>query len=195
MKTEHICKHGLNRDWCMKCQRFENRVWGFLLILIIVLTFITASSCRGSVVSERFLDALSFVESSNRDNVIGKRGEIGRFQITKRAKSDVDRISPGLTVTSPLETEGRRVSEGALSAPAFHSLTNPIIGRAYARAYCLWLESRITRALRRPATAGEVYAAYNCGPTRFASRGYRLSRCPLKTQRNAKFLQAKAYGN
>lgn len=150
----------------MKCQQFENRVWGFLLILIIVLTFITASSCRGSVVSERFLDALSFVESSNRDNVIGKRGELGRFQFSLAAWTQI-------------------------SVEPYASATQERAARLSARKYCLWLEARLTRALKRPATAGEVYAAYNCGLSRFEERDYKLSRCPLRTQRNAKFIQSK----
>ncbi len=108
-----------------------------------------ATSCRGSVVTEEFLDRIAQRESGNNPLAIGRHGERGAYQLRLCAVQEVN------------NTLGWRMPFEAASVKH---------GRAYARAYCLRVEKLLRSALRRQPTQPEVYDAYRLGPTGFLRR-------------------------
>ncbi|MDD3885373.1 MAG: hypothetical protein PHI35_00695 [Victivallaceae bacterium] len=75
-----------------------------------------------------------------------------------------------------------RAARGARCYPfAFASV--PAINREYAAEYFADLGKRLARALRRPATVAEIYAAYNQGFAKFAKRRFSLAASPPASRR------------
>lgn len=121
-----------------------------------------------SLITDRFLDALEVVESGRNPSAVGDHGSsVGSFQFTAAAWEQVNTL---------------RRARGLATYPTINRVHHAV-ARLYAREYCAWLESYLARHLRRPPTLGELYAAYNCGPSRFKRLGFSLQRTPATTRR------------
>lgn len=147
-----------------------------LLILGALLLVAIARSCSGGVVTDPFLDAIERIESHGCATALGDHGRArGPFQLWAAAWEDVNR---------------QRIASGHPPAAYCSGSTNRAVARSYARDYLLLLESRLARCLHRPPTLCELYAAYNCGHSRFERLGFSLRRVPATTRRNIGRLHA-----
>lgn len=114
----------------------------FWVVAACAIAGISVASCRGGVITEEFLDRISWKESRNNPQAIGSLHELGAFQL--RAVS-VEHVN---------NTYGWRFDHKA--AALDH-------GRAYARAYLLILEREMISALGRQPSQPEVYNGYRLG--------------------------------
>jgi hypothetical protein len=158
----------------------ENSMTKFLFALIsFCVTEVLASTWTPD---DRFLNALSHVESSGGRFVWGDHGRsLGEFQISRAAWNDVSnwRKARGLPTFS-------------YRAHVF----NPEVNREYAIGHLTMLHRELTRALRREPTPAEIYAGYNLGLTRFGEAcGYDMRRINKTTATKCRqimaFLQTK----
>jgi hypothetical protein len=140
-----------------------NTGWLFVTLIALFVLFAVAS-CRGSVVDERFLDAVMRVESRGRMLAVGDGGKArGPFQFWAAAWSEAGALA--------------KVQE------PYYTATNAAVARAYAAALFKSYESRLTRALGRNPSRAELYAPWNMGFSRFSRAGFLLANCPRTTQR------------
>lgn len=152
------------------------------LVLLVLLGLNTwnaysQSSSKSSLVTSKLLAAVCQVESSGsttaagdldpKTNVARARGAFQFWRPTWEHVTSIRRKA-GLHIT-PYE-------EGS------HNLR---VSREYAKTYLLWLESYMRRHGVDTPTAGQLYMAYNCGPTSARRKGFKLSNAPAHTQRAA----------
>ena len=129
------------------------------------LLFLT--SVAYSAVPEKWLDGIAYVESGNR-NVTGDSGRaVGIFQLWEVCWRDISAI---------------RASKG-LPVYDYKLASNPAIARSYVSTWLSHLEGKLTLALGRKPSLGELYACYNLGYGGFKARGYKLEACPAITVR------------
>jgi hypothetical protein len=113
------------------------------------------------------IEAVIFVESSGNPNAIGRLGERGLLQFFPAAWAD---------------TTIYRASKGLPTYGYSTWATDEGVGREYATSWLTFLEDRLTTALGRKPTIGEVYAAHQLGFAGFRSKGFDLRRCPAITR-------------
>ena len=130
-----------------------------LLLLLASATYLTA-------VTPAQVDAIIRVESSGNPRAIGRLGERGLCQFFPAAWADTSRY---------------RRAHGLPTYPYTLAL-DPIAGHEYATSWLTYNEERLTKALGRRPTIGEVYAAHQLGFSGFASKGFDLRRCPTITR-------------
>ena len=119
----------------------------------------------------QFLDTLEQVESGGRANAIGDGGRArGSFQFWAVAWKEANRL---------------RASAGMERIP-YSKAMDRAAARQQASIYVQHLRGRLARALGRPATAPEVWAAWNLGYDGFKRRGFKLEACPAVTRREAR---------
>jgi len=113
------------------------------------------------------VEAVIQVESSGNPNAIGRLGERGLLQFFPAAWADTTlwRARHGLPT----------YGYGTWS-------TDAGVGLEYATSWLTYLEDRLTTALGRKPTIGEVYAAHQLGFAGFKSKGFDLRRCPRITR-------------
>ena len=144
-------------------------------ISVLILTSITAWS---SLVDDRFLKAVSLIESGGKPNAKGDylKGvprALGEFQFWRSTWDSVTAM---------------RRSQGLPTKP-YHTGATTSLSTEYARTYLKWCEKGLKRNGVKSPTRGQIYAAYNCGLTSFKRRGCKLSRCPSHTQRAAERIE------
>lgn len=72
-------------------QKIKNRFESIAIFIILVILFFTPTCTMAGTPSDEFFVALSFVESSDRDNVIGDNGKAyGRYQIRQKYLDDAN---------------------------------------------------------------------------------------------------------
>lgn len=128
------------------CERCRWRESSRFLVLIVVLSLgliALCQSCRGSVVTEPFLDSIAQRESGNNPSAIGRAGELGAYQLKRCAVAQVN-------------------SDRGWRMPFRRAAVDH--GRAYARAYCLYIERVLSVRMRRQPSQSEIYRAYRFGP-------------------------------
>ena len=133
----------------------------------IIALILSAAAAHATAITDQFLERVAYVESGNRSSAIGDSGKaVGAFQFW----------SIGWEHTSQL-----RKASGQPVWP-YYAACDYSKSKEYARTYLTYLERSLTKALGRQPTAGEVYAAWNCGLGRFRQLGYDLNRDPATTQ-------------
>jgi hypothetical protein len=113
------------------------------------------------------VEAIIFVESSGNPKAIGRLGERGLAQFFPAAWAD---------------TTAYRARHGLPTYGYGTWSTDEGVGREYATSWLTLLEERLTKALGRKPTIGEVYAAHQLGFTGFKSKGFDLRKCPAITR-------------
>lgn len=133
-----------------------------------ILLLLTAAAAHATVVTDQFLERVAYVESNNRSSAVGDNGKArGAFQFW----------SIGWEHTSQL-----RKAKG-LPVYSYYAASDAAKATEYARTYLQYLEASLKKSLGREPTAGEVYAAWNCGLGRFRQLGFDLSRVPTTTKK------------
>lgn len=133
------------------CERCRWRESSRFLVLIVVLSLgliALCQSCRGSVVTEPFLDSIAQRESGNNPSAIGRAGELGAYQLKRCAVAQVN-------------------SDRGWRMPFRRAAIDH--GRAYCRAYCLYIERLLLARLGRAPTPAEIYTSYQRGPFAISS--------------------------
>ena len=135
----------------------------FLVLALVATTCLAAASASPG--DARWLNALALVESSNDSSAIGDGGRArGVFQFHRAAWEVARRRNPAVV----------EYHAGSMS---------PAAARLAAVTYLGWLRERfVAHGISAP-TAGQLYAAYNCGFAGFARRGFDVRRTPATTQR------------
>lgn len=143
--------HRATTDVCSRCeQRRTDRLAGAKLTawvmaaLFFTLLAIASRMHGASVVTEQFLDGIAQRESRNNPAAIGRHGERGAYQLRPCAVQEVN---------------------NKMGWDYSHRVAAVKFGRVYAKAYCLYLERRLSNALGRSPTQPEVYNAYRLGPS------------------------------
>jgi len=113
------------------------------------------------------VEAIIFVESSGNPKAIGRLGERGLLQFFPAAWADTTRW---------------RARHGLPTYGYSTWSTDEGVGREYATSWLTLLEERLTTALGRQPTLGEVYAAHQLGFAGFKSKGFDLKKCPTITR-------------
>jgi hypothetical protein len=113
------------------------------------------------------VEAVIFVESSGNPKAIGRLGERGLLQFFPAAWADTTRW---------------RARHGLPTYGYSTWATDEGVGREYATSWLTLLEERLTTALGRKPTIGEVYAAHQLGFAGFKSKGFDLRKCPAITR-------------
>ncbi len=122
-----------------------------------------------TVVDQNFVKAVGRVESGNRSSAIGDAGKArGEFQIHKPSW---DQISAA------------RKSRGEVAYQWEIYAHDSKVASQYATEYLRWVESSLSRKLKRQPSRAEIYAGWNLGLGSFAKRGYDLRKVPAITQR------------
>ena len=131
-----------------------------------LLLLLTATSL-GYAVTPGQVEAVIQVESSGNPKAIGRLGERGLLQFFPAAWAD---------------TTLWRARHGLPTYKYGTWSTDAGVGREYATSWLTYLEDRLTTALGRKPTIGEVYAAHQLGFAGFKSKGFDLRRCPAITR-------------
>ena len=113
------------------------------------------------------VEAIISVESSGNPKAIGRLGERGLCQFFPAAWADTTRW---------------RARHGLPTYGYYSWALDEGVGREYATSWLTFLEERLTKALGRKPTIGEVYAAHQLGFAGFKSKGFDLRRCPAITR-------------
>jgi hypothetical protein len=113
------------------------------------------------------VEAVIFVESSGNPKAIGRLGERGLAQFFPAAWAD---------------TTAYRARHGLPTYGYSTWATDEGVGREYATSWLTLLEERLTTALGRQPTLGEVYAAHQLGFAGFKAKGFDLRKCPTITR-------------
>lgn len=138
-----------------------------------LLAILISASSALAAVPEKWVTLITTVESGNRADAVGDGTRArGLAQFWRPTWDDCSRV---------------RAAQG-LPTWSYGHAHDPVIGAAYARSWLNHLEARLARALGRPPTIGELYAAHNLGFTGFARRGYQLTSCPAITRSKAAWL-------
>jgi hypothetical protein len=135
------------------------------LFLVVVSTFADGQPPASGPVSERFLDALSMIESGGNHRAKGRAGERSAFQIRPVAWQ---------------YTSGLRQRAGETVHP-FSAAGRSEIARDYARSLLEDHSRRFADKHERTPTPGELYAMWNLGFDGYQRRGS-LDRCPELTR-------------
>lgn len=130
------------------------------------LLLLLSAASLSATVSPAWRDAIIHVESSGNPAAVGRLGERGLCQFFPAAWADTSRWR---------RAHGLPVYPYALAH-------DPEAGLAYASSWLTLLEDRLTAALHRRPTIGELYAAHQLGFSGFRSKGFDLSRCPTITK-------------
>jgi hypothetical protein len=130
-----------------------------LLLLVASATYLPA-------VTPAQVDAIIRVESAGNPRAIGRLGERGLCQFFPAAWADTSRW--------------RRVH--GLPVYSYDLALDPIAGHDYATSWLTYIEERLTKALGRVPTTGEIYAAHQLGFAGFKAKGFDLARCPAITR-------------
>lgn len=134
----------------------------------ILVLLLTAAAAHATVVTDKFLERVAYVESNNNARAVGDKGKaVGAFQFW----------AVGWEHASQL-----RKAKGLPVYP-YYAAVDTAKATEYARTYLQYLEASLTKSLGREPTAGEVYAAWNCGLGRFRQLGFDLSRVPATTKK------------
>lgn len=172
--TKHSCKAGSTRK-----SSAPSRLLPVMLALLVLSCWsaFSQNTSKSSLVTDKLLAAVCQVESSGRATVGGDRdprtGEFrarGAFQFWRPTWEHVT----SLRRQAGLQTYSYK--EGS------HNLR---VSREYAKSYLLWLEKYLHRHGVYTPTAGQLYMAYNCGPTSARRKGFKLKNAPAHTQRAA----------
>jgi hypothetical protein len=148
----------------VKARPVQKRGAFALMILAIGLFTVRAEASK---VTDVFIEAVAQLESSGGRKTVGDRGRArGTWQMHRAAWLDVTKL---------------RRSRGQATWPYSES-HDSLVARAYARDYLRWMETRIEEATGRPATAEQIYAAYNVGFSRFRQLQFRVERAPATTR-------------
>lgn len=131
-------------------------------------------ACRvGAAVPGTWLDLIGRIESANNPAAMGDSNRAaGEFQFHRCAWEHTSQL---------------RAAKGKPVMP-YAMATNREAGRAYASTWLEYLHDRLTTALGRAPTIGELYAAHNLGYAGFKARGFDLKACPSVTRRKASML-------
>lgn len=136
-------------------------------MVCLIAAWVTGVAAKEWTPCPKFLKAVSHVESSGGQFLVGDKGEsLGEFQMSEAAWLDVSlwRKAKGLKVYP------------------YTSVFNGYLNRVYAANYLTMLHGELRRKLKREPTAGEVYAAYNMGLSSFAECDFNLQRVNATTQ-------------
>lgn len=134
----------------------------------IILLLLAAATAGATVVTDQFLARVAVVESNNRADAVGDSGKArGAFQFWSVAWDHASQL---------------RKAKG-LPVYSYSSAFDATRATEYARTYLLYLEASLAKSLKRNPTAGEVYAAWNCGLGRFRQLGYDLGQVPSITKK------------
>lgn len=126
--------------------------------------------------SSALLRAVRQIESSNGQLVVGDNGRsLGAFQLSEAAWVDVS-----------FWRKARGLKTYAYREYVMHAYIN----QTYAADYLAMIHAELSRKLRRPPTAGEVYAAYNMGLSNFAECKYTLAKVNPVTQKKCRQIHA-----
>ena len=153
-----------------------------LLALLVLLGLNTwnaysQSSSKSSLVTSKLLAAVCQVESSGS---VTAAGDLDPKTKVARARGAFQFWRP----TWDHVTSIRRKA-GLHTSPYKEGSHNLRVSREYAKTYLLWLESYMRSHGVHTPTAGQLYMAYNCGPTSARRKGFKLSNAPAHTQRAA----------
>lgn len=155
---------------------------------------------RTSLITERFLDALEDVESGRDARAVGDHGRsLGSYQFKAVAWRQVNALQSYREQVAGDRLERANLKPETLNLQRaiypYSFATNRVIARLYARSYLRWLESYLTRALRRSPTYPELYAVWNLGPAGFRARGFDLARCPEHVRKAAGRMEPAKHAN
>jgi len=131
-----------------------------------ILAILLASASLHAVTPGQ-VEAIIFVESSGNPKAIGRLGERGLAQFFPAAWADTTRW---------------RARHGLPTYGYSTWATDEGVGREYATSWLTLLEERLTSALGRKPTIGEIYAAHQLGYAGFKSKGFDLRKCPTITR-------------
>ncbi len=146
-----------------------------VLIILIFLCCATLSAGEWRPTAQ-LLQAIREIESSNGQFVYGDRGaSLGDFQMSKGAWSDV--------------SEWRK-SRNLKTYDYKQKVLNPKINELYAADYLSINYRQLCKELRRPPSAGELYAAYNMGMSKFEECGFDLRRVNRLTAERCEMITA-----
>ena len=132
-----------------------------------LLSLLLASASLGYAITPGQVEAVIQVESSGNPKAIGRLGERGLLQFFPAAWAD---------------TTLWRARHGLPTYGYSTWSTDAGVGREYATSWLTYLEERLTTALGRKPTIGEIYAAHQLGFAGFKSKGFDLRRCPAITR-------------
>jgi hypothetical protein len=130
------------------------------------LLLLLSAASLSATVSPAWRDAIIRVESSGNPAAVGRLGERGLCQFFPAAWADTSRW---------------RKAHG-LPVYSYDLAHDHEAGLAYASSWLSMLEDRLTTAMHRRPTIGELYAAHQLGFSGFRSKGFDLSRCPTITK-------------
>ena len=122
---------------------------------------------KAVVINPELIDAFAQVESGMNDAAIGRAGEKGAWQFSRAAWADCNR------------------ERAKMGKPVYHwaKAHDRRIAFEYAHLYLCLIHGQTWKALGHEPSAGELYAAYNCGVRGFTVRHKgKLSNCPATTQ-------------
>lgn len=133
---------------------------------------------HGSIVDDRLLDNVEFVESSGKHTAVGDGGDaLGAYQFHRSTWAHVS----SLRERSKLPVHKYR--PGALQRS---------VARNYATTYLRWLEQGLASHIGRWPTRAELYAAWNMGLDGFRKVRFQLNRCSSDTRRAAEFVASES---
>ena len=128
----------------------------------------TTNATASPLITAKFLDAVSEIESGGRSSAIGDGGRArGEFQFWRDSWDSVTALR-----------KARR-----LPTKAYHLGATTSLARDYARTYFEWLEKGLRRNGVKAPTQGQLYAAWNCGLAGFKRRQFKVSNCPSHTRK------------
>lgn len=168
MKPHRNCSCETCRLECDVCKCTTSWIPWLILVGAFLIVLLAARVANSSVVTDCFIRAVEQVESSGVSSAIGDNGRArGSFQFWAAAWMDVNRV---------------RAMRGQERIPYSHA-TNRAVAHSFAGDYLRIIESRLAKLLNRPPTRGEVYAAFNCGVSRFTQLGASLHNTPPSTRK------------
>lgn len=145
-----------------------------------LLALLISAGSALAAVPDKWVDLVGWVESRNNPDAVGDFSRArGEMQFWRATWEDCSRL---------------RKAKG-LPTWGFSYAHDARVARLYGRSWLDSIDQRLTKALGRKPSIGEIYAAYNLGLSGFARRGYRLSECPATTRRNASWLVLHAVGH
>ena len=140
--------------------RYEPSTRQVVIVCVISLLLAAAHVARGEGFSR--LEAISLIETADEDGVIGKRGEVSRYQILPR------------------------VWRGYSASTAYQ---NPRTASSVARQHIAKLETYFHQKTGRPAADFDLYVMWNAGPVYYSQRGFSPARvAPIIAERANRFV-------
>ena len=140
--------------------RYEPSTRQVVIVCVITILLAVAHLARAEGFSR--LEAISLIETADEDGVIGKKGEVSRYQILPRVWR-------------------------AYSASTAYQ--DPKIASSVARRYVAKLETYFLQKTGRPAGDFDLYVMWNAGPVYYAQRGFSPARvAPTISERAKRFV-------